>query len=268
MMTAQETFQLEMASAEAYEARFVPAMFAEWARELVAAAGVAPGQRVLDVACGTGIVARTAAEIVGPAAVTGVDINAAMLAVASRVRPEITWLPGDAAALPVPDEAFDLVLCQMALMFFPDPGAALREMARAAANGGTVGVVVPGRLEDQPAYGPFVDLVARHAGRDAASLLGVYWACGDTGRLRRLFAEAGLPLVEIATRTGIARYESADDFVAVEVESTPLAERLSAEQFELIRSGAGNVLEPFTDDDGGLAVPLQGHIVLATKNAD
>ena len=123
-----ETFQLELAAAEAYEERFVPAIFAEWAQLLVAEAGVAPAQRILDVACGTGIVARRAAEIVGAPAVTGVDINDAMLTVAKRVRPDITWLLGDAVALPLPDADFDAVLCQMALMFFPDAVAALREM--------------------------------------------------------------------------------------------------------------------------------------------
>lgn len=146
-----ETFELELAAAETYEERFVPAIFAEWAQLLVAEAGVAPGQRILDVACGTGIAARGAAEIAGASAVTGVDINEAMLTVAARVRPDITWLLGDAAALPLPDEDFDTVLCQMGLMFFPDAAAALREMGRVAAVGGTIAAAVPGRLEDQPA---------------------------------------------------------------------------------------------------------------------
>jgi SAM-dependent methyltransferase len=264
-MASGETFQLEMAAAEAYEARFVPAMFAEWARALVAAAGVAPGQRVLDVACGTGIAARTAGGITDPAKVTGVDINEAMLAVAARVQPGITWLQGDAAALPVPDGSFDTVLCQMSLMFFADPVAALREMRRATAEGGTVAVAVPGRLSDQPAYGPFVDLVARHAGPEAMSLLGVYWACGESADLRRMFDAAGLSEVDLRTRTGTARYASADDFVEVEVEGTPLADRLSTEQVMDIREGVGSVLAPFAADGGALAVPLQGHIVIGRK---
>ncbi len=264
-MAGSETFQLEEAAAEAYEAKFVPAMFAEWAQQLVTVAGVAPGQRILDVACGTGIVARTAAEIAGAEAVTGVDINPAMLAVAARVRPDISWMQGDAAALPVPDGAFHTVLCQMSLMFFPDALAALREMDRAAAVGGKVAVVVPGRLADQPGYRPFVELVSRHAGPDAMSLLGVYWACGDLEELKRLFAKAGLHEVESRTHTGKAKYSSAADFVAVEVESTPLMARLSEEQFARIRAEAAAVLQPFTGADGSLTVPLQGHIVVGRK---
>ncbi|AUI51765.1 class I SAM-dependent methyltransferase [Arthrobacter crystallopoietes] len=264
-MAHTESFQLEEAAAEAYEAKFVPAMFTEWAQRMVTVAGVSPGQRILDVACGTGIVARTAAEIAGAEAVTGVDINPAMLAVAARVRPEISWLQGDAAALPVPEGAFDVVLCQMALMFFPDAVAALREMCRAAVDGGTVAVAVPGRLADQPGYGPFVELVSRHADSGAMSLLGVYWACGNLEKLERLFAEAGLHGVESQTHIGEAKYSSAADFVAVEVESTPLMARLTEDQFARIRTEAAAVLQPFAAADGALTVPLQGHIVVGRK---
>jgi SAM-dependent methyltransferase len=260
-----ETFQLELAAAEAYEERFVPAIFAEWAQVLVTEAGVAPGQRVLDVACGTGIAARRAAEIAGAPAVTGVDINDAMLKVAARIRPDITWLLGDAAALPLPDAAFDTVLCQMALMFFPDPAGALREMGRVASVGGTIAAAVPGRLEDQPAYGPFVELVARHAGAEAMSLLSVYWACGDPERLQRLFAEAGLTVTATRTHVGTARYASADDFVVGEVESTPLMDRLTPEQYAQVRLGAKAVLQPFTDRDGSVAAPLHGLIIVARR---
>lgn len=177
-MSTSEAFQLDLAAAEAYEKRFVPAMFAEWAEVLVAEAGVAPGQRILDVACGTGIAARRAAEIAGASSVTGVDINEAILTIAARVHPGITWLRGDAAALPFPDAEFDSVLCQMALMFFSDPLAAVREMRRVTSDGGTIAVAVPAQLEDQPAYGPFLDLAGRHAGAEAMSLLDAYWACG------------------------------------------------------------------------------------------
>ena len=165
-----ETFQLTAELAEAYEAHFVPAFFAQWAPPLLDAAGVASGQRVLDVACGTGIVARTAAGRVGPGgAVTGLDLNEAMLAVARRIRPDLTWRQGDAAALPFESGTFDAVLSQMALMFFPDPAGALREMARVARSGGAVAVLIPAGTDRNPPYQRFEDIVARHAGPAGAS---------------------------------------------------------------------------------------------------
>ena len=103
MQAASETFRLSAAAAEMYEAQFVPALFAEWAPRLIDLAGIAPGQAVLDVACGTGILARTVADVQrGQGRVVGVDLNEAMLGVARRVRPEIDWRQGDAARLPFP----------------------------------------------------------------------------------------------------------------------------------------------------------------------
>jgi ubiquinone/menaquinone biosynthesis C-methylase UbiE len=144
-----ESFQIPLEAAEVYESAFVPGFFAQWAPLLCDAAGVGPGDEVLDVACGTGIVARTAAERVVPSGrVVGVDLNEAMLAVARRVGPGIEWRQGDVSALPFLDAAFDRVLCQMALMFFPDRVGALREMARVAHPGATAAVVVPTAARD------------------------------------------------------------------------------------------------------------------------
>ncbi|MGH9261866.1 MAG: class I SAM-dependent methyltransferase, partial [Acidimicrobiales bacterium] len=154
-MSTTERFQLTKDEAELYESTFVPAIFAEWAPLLVDAVGVEPGDAVLDVATGTGIVARRAADrLAGDGMVVGLDINDAMLGVARRIRPDIGWQCGDAARLPFPDRAFDAVFCQMALMFFPDRTKVLAEMARVSAVGGAVGLVVPSSLDTQPAYRP------------------------------------------------------------------------------------------------------------------
>src|SRR5687768_4083844 len=115
-MTTTEDFQVSLRAAETYEARFVPAIFAEWAPLLADLAGIRPGMAVLDVACGTGIVTRTVADRLGSAGrVVGIDLNAGMLAVARRVRPELDWRQGDVAHLPFAEGSFDAVLCQMAL---------------------------------------------------------------------------------------------------------------------------------------------------------
>jgi SAM-dependent methyltransferase len=260
-----EAFQIPIEAAEAYEAAFVPAFFAQWAPVLCDTACVDAGQHILDVACGTGIVARTAAERAGAAHVVGVDLNEAMLTVARRVRGDIDWRQGDVAALPLSDRSFDAVLCQMALMFFPDRIRALREMARVTVPSGTVAVLVPASLDEQPAYGPFVEVAARHAGREARNLLTAYFACGDLDELTGWFGRAGLRVTATTTHSGSARFPSPDALVTTEVESTPLGERISAEVYDRIKRDAREVLAPFTADDGTLEVPFRVHVVAARR---
>jgi ubiquinone/menaquinone biosynthesis C-methylase UbiE len=266
MQTASETFRLSAAAAEMYETQFVPALFGEWAPRLTDLAGVAPGQAVLDVACGTGIVARTVADLQrGQGRVVGLDLNEAMLVVARRVRPEIEWRQGDAARLPFPDGSFDVALCQMAFMFFPDRARVLKEMARVVTAAGTVALSVPSRLASQPAYAPFVEMAARHAGPEAAALLGTYFASGDLDELRRLVEAAGLQIAASRTHLGTVKCPSVDAFVATEVESTPLRERISDEVYARIREGARELLRPFTKPGGAAEIPLEGHVIAARK---
>lgn len=265
MTTSPEAFQISLEAAELYESRFVPALFAEWVPHLLDLVDVGAGQQVLDVACGTGTVARGAAARVGPEGrVVGLDRNEAMLAVAGRVVPGLEWRLGDAARLPFPDASFDVVVCQMALMFFPDRKAAVAEMGRVAGPLGTVGLLVPSRLEAQPAYGPLVDVVAGVAGPEAVSLMNTYWACGDLDELRALVGAAGLEVAATRTRMGTARFDSVDALVTTEVESTPLAERIDQDTYRAIREGARRVLAPYVTAAGGVEAPIECHLVAAT----
>lgn len=177
------------------------------------------------------------------------------------------WAPilCDAAALPLADRSFDAVLCQMALMFFPDRIGALREMARVAARSGTVAVLVPAGLGAQPAFGPFIDMAARQAGPEARSLLDTYFACGDLDELTSLFGRAGLRVTGTQTHSGTARFGSVDAFVTTEVESTPLRERISAGVYHRIKQGAREVLAPFTAAEGTLAAPFVVHVAVAAR---
>jgi SAM-dependent methyltransferase len=150
-MNATETFQISVETAETYEAAFVPSLSAHLAPHLLDAAEVTAGDHVLDVACGTGIVARMATERIGPAGrVVGLDRNEAMLTVARRIRPDLDWRRGEAMSLPFPDDSFDVVLCQSGLMFVPDPAAAVGEMARVVRPGGRVAAQVWSSLDVRP----------------------------------------------------------------------------------------------------------------------
>ncbi|HEY5784762.1 MAG TPA: methyltransferase domain-containing protein [Microlunatus sp.] len=261
-----ESFQVTPEAAEMYEAAFVPAFFTQWASILCEEAGISSGMHVLDVACGTGVVARVAADQVGPfGVVTGIDLNAAMLTVARRVRPDIDYRLGDAAALPVPDASYDVVVSQMALMFFPDQSKSLREMARVAKPGGTVAVLVPSDLGSQAVFGPFVAMAARHAGAAASSLLTSYFRCGDLHELSTTFEAAGLVPASSHNVQGTYRAPSVDAFVTTEVESTPLRARISDQTYQAIRADACDVLAPFTASDGSVQGPFETNLVVGRK---
>ncbi len=256
----RESFQITPEQAEVYEERFVPGIFAEWAPRIVAYAEITPGDRVLDVACGTGIVARTAAAAVAPGgAVTGVDLNPAMLAVARRVSPGLAWQQGDAAALPVADDAVDVCTCQMALMFFADRPAAWREMARVARR--RVAVLVPASIAEQPAYSLLTEVVAEHAGDEGAALLMAYWSAGDLGELTSTAGAAGLRDVESSTVLGTAAFDSIEALVATEVEGSPLIDRIDAATYARIRADANRVLAPYATPSGAVEAPLRCHLV-------
>jgi len=265
-VTDTETFQLSLAAAETYETKFVPALFGEWAPVVVEAAGVDRGYDVLDVACGTGVVAREVAARVGPTGrVVGVDINEAMLTVARRSRPDIEWRRADVVALPFADGSFDAVVCQAALMFFPDRVAAVREMRRVLKDDGKLVIQVWAGLDAQPAYRRVVEIAARHAGPDAVDLLSSYWVMGDLDGTRNLIDDAGLALTEATTHVGTARFDSIDELVKIEVESTPLIDRIDDATYQAIIADAREALREFAAADVRVAAPIVGHIFLATR---
>jgi SAM-dependent methyltransferase len=261
-----ETFDLSLEQAHAYEDLFVPALFAQWVPTLLAAAGVAAGHRVLDVACGTGVVARGAAELVGPSgAVSGVDLNPAMLEVAKEHASTIDWRLGDAAALPFADADFDAAVCQSALFFFAEPLKAVREMARVVRHGGTVALQTYAGLDEQPAYGPFVELVARLAGDDARRLLGTYWSQGDLGELGVLLEGAGLELTTAESRLGHVHFPSVEAFVHTEMRATPLAARIDDDTSAAILEATRQAFAEHEEPGGGVVLPIRASFVAGRR---
>ena len=180
-----------------YERHLVGPLFRPWALAILDEAGLRRDDRVLDVACGTGIVARLAKERLGPGArVAAVDVSAPMLEVARSLSPAVDWREGNAAALPLRDgEAFDVVFCQQGLQFFNDREGAAREMRRALVPGGRLAVSTWRPIAEAPVF--------RETHRIAERLLGPIvdqrHALGDERELERLLVEAGFD--EVRTRT-------------------------------------------------------------------
>src|SRR5262249_12784814 len=206
-MSEHDRGQVSGRAAEIYEEFFLPALFAEWSGRLIGAAKIRFGERVLDVACGTGVLGRAVADRVGDdGEVVGLDVNDGMLAVARRKAPGIQWKQGRAESLPFGDESFDAVLCQFGLMFFEDRAAALREMIRVARTGGRVAVAVWSSLDAAPGYADVVELLARLFGEEIADALRAPFVLGDRRELEGLCKESGIDRAEIRTVEGMARF--------------------------------------------------------------
>jgi SAM-dependent methyltransferase len=210
---------------ENYERYFVPAIGRPLARALVDLAGVRPGQRVLDVACGTGIVARVTAERVGAEGlVAGTDINPGMLAVARSTAASgapISWHEAPADALPFPEGAFDIVLCQLGLQFFPDRLGALREMRRVLAPSGRALVLVPGPAPE--IFAILEDTLATHFTPEVAAFVQVVFSLHEPGELLGLLTGAGFRRPDARAHSKTLPLPSPEEFLWQYVSSTPLA---------------------------------------------
>lgn len=262
---AQSTGQVGSDAATFYEELFVPALFAQWGPRMADALGALPGERGLDVACGTGVLARELANRLGGTNVTGVDTNDGMLAVARTRAPEIQWRSAHADALPFDDGCFDVVGCQFGLMFFPDRAAALAEMWRVLEPGGRLAVAVWASLEDTPAYATVVAMLKRLFGEDVANELRAPFCLGDRDALAELFRTANIPDANIATTIGDAKFASIRAWVDADAKAWTLAERLDPEQYDRLQREAQSALAGFTNDEGRVVFDSPAHIVTATK---
>jgi len=223
-MTGEQRWHLAGTAPEIYAEHLVPAVFAPWAPVLLDAAAVGIGHTVLDVACGTGVVAAAAVERVGPSgAVTGVDINPGMIAVAARTQ-GVRWAQADAARLPFPDGGFDRVLCQAGLQFVPDRLGALHEMRRVLRPGGRVALLVWRALHHSPGFAALADALQAVVGPEAAAVMRAPFVFGDDPRpLVTLLDSAGFGDVDVQARAGTVCFASVEAFVRCQRAASPLA---------------------------------------------
>jgi ubiquinone/menaquinone biosynthesis C-methylase UbiE len=209
-----------LSPAQKYEQFFVPAMFAPFARSLVDWAGLDPGQHVLDLACGTGIVARLAAPRVSESGrVVAMDLRQGMLDAARTIAPPqgatIEWVQGDATDPGIPDAMFDHVICHAGLMFFPDRPRALAEARRMLKPGGRLSLQVWQDLGKQTLFHAMARYEFAHL-----QPLAVTWddfnqpfSLGDAAELRSLLEGAGFREIEIRQEVRDARFPDPDSFV-------------------------------------------------------
>ena len=258
--------QVSKSAAEVYEAFFVPALFDQFAPRMTTALQLRPGDSVLDVACGTGVLAREAARRVSPGgSVTGVDRNEGMLAVAHRTAPGIAWRSALAEALPFEGASFDAVGCQFALMFFEDRTAALEEMWRVLRPGGRLAVAVWAPLAASPGYQAMARLLDRLFGAGIAAALEAPFVLGDEAKLLALFREAGIANPSLVAEKGTARFESIDAWLHTEIKGWTLADAIDDSQYARLLHESRKVLSPYAGSDGRVAFAAPAHIVRVHK---
>lgn len=251
---------------ENYERYFVPAIGAPAASALIKIAALRPGERVLDVACGTGVVTRLASEAVGTdGTVAGLDVNPGMLAVArSTTSPimVIEWHEGSAEAMPLPEASFDAVLCQMGLQFMPDKHAALSEMRRVLAPGGRLILNVPG-----PTPQLFVimgEVLARHLDAEAADFVNQVFSLHDTAEIHNLVNGAGFRDVSVQADTKSLCLPPPEEFLWQYVHSTPLAGAVAQVNDERLASLERDLAADWQEFVKDRALMLKVRMVVAT----
>ena len=264
-MTATPTFS--GTPGEIYERHMVPAIFQQWAPALAETAGVQPGQRVLDVACGTGVVTRLLAERVGTGGhVVGLDFNPGMLAAAraATTNANVTWREGDVANMPFLDGSFDVVVCQQGLQFFPDKPAALREMRRVLAPGGRLALSVWRSVDNAPGFRVLEEKLALRIGKERAAL--PPFSMGDGQLLRALVTGTGFREVRVEADVKLTRFQTAEHFVRSMVGGAPSMLGDLAAQGPAALDGIVSEVAAATRgylDDEGWATPQASNIVSA-----
>jgi SAM-dependent methyltransferase len=252
----------------------VPRIFGPWGHELLGELGLAPGEAVLDVACGPGTVTRLAAALSGPAGrVTGCDLSLAMLGIAAGLGSvaggaAIEYVEAPADRLPVPDASFDVVSCQQGLQFFPDRPAALAEMSRVLRPGGRIGVAVWKRIEECPPFAVLAEAIREVAGGELADrYAGGPWGLPRAGDLRALLERAGFADVRVADRALPVTFEGGPAQLAATYAAAGVAgeiETLSPPDRERLHEAVARLSQPLLAD-GEVRSQMASHLVIARR---
>lgn len=261
------TLQSQIEAARAYEELFVPALVGQFAPKVADAARVVEGERVLDVACGTGVLARETLKLVGPnGRVVGIDAVRGMIEVAQQIAPAIEWHEGKAESLPFSDGSFDAVVSQFGLMFM-NRAQAIAEMLRVLTSRGRLAIAVWNSLQNIPAYAVGAELFERIGGQEAANALRAPFVLGDPNELREMFSDAGVDSIEVTTHSGTAVFPSIRVMIEADLRGwlPMMGVNLSEEQISQILSEAEVALGAYATSDGEVRFDISAHIVTGEK---
>lgn len=262
--------KVDTTAALAYDNYMVPSLFGSWVDDVIALAHLRPGERVLDVACGTGTATHAAANRVMPnGSVAGLDVDPGMIEVA-RAKPlpaegaRVTWHCENALKMPFQDGAFDVVLCLQGLQFFPERVSGLKEMRRVLGAAGRMAASVWRTIEHCKGHDALAKILERH-GVDAQAARRPF-SLGDAEELAGSAQEAGFRNVTVQAVTKFMRFPSPQDFVRNLAAGAPstrhaLAKVPDAQRQQLIAEVSAE-LQPYVDAEG-VGIPYASHLLLA-----
>jgi ubiquinone/menaquinone biosynthesis C-methylase UbiE len=263
--------EVDTSAADAYETSLVPGLIAPWAELIVSEAKITEGMSVLDVGCGTGIVARHAARRSGSVGrVVGMDIDHGMLGAAKSVSIKeglsIDYQYGSACELPFDSGAFDAVLCLQGLQYFPDPMRALREFRRVLKSRSVLAIVTWSELESCKGWWALVSALERR-GIDASAARKPF-ALSSADEIRSLYARAGFEDISVHSEQRVSNFRSANHFVAAMLQGAPstrlaLGQVPKGEWPDFI-SEVDDLLAPW-QTASGLAFPTQCNVLKARR---
>jgi ubiquinone/menaquinone biosynthesis C-methylase UbiE len=272
---ARNEYKLEGSGPELYEKILVPPLFTPWADDLIRRVDIKSGEKVLDVATGTGIVARRAAAVVGPSGtVTALDINPAMLGVARKApapeQPAIKWVEGDALILPFGDGEFDVVMCQQAMQFFQDRKKAVHEMFRVLARGGRVALASWRAPEHNPYGIAFARVVERRVSPEAGKETRSPFAWDNGDEMAKLLKEAGFKNVKVEavtldmTEPDLRRF-IINDLLAYPSTGKAIAGWSEAQRDALVEEILAALAQYKEKDGSSWKIPWASNVGVATK---
>jgi ubiquinone/menaquinone biosynthesis C-methylase UbiE len=260
--------QEELVAGRGYEALFVPAVFQPWTRHLIDGAGVKEGFHVLDVACGSGVLARHALSISGTSGrVVGIDSAPGMIAAAREIEPAVDWILGSAEELRFGDSVFDCIVSQFGMMFFSDRHAAASEMFRAIKPGGRLAVAVWNSIENNPAYGDIISVLDEQVSIAAGDALRLPYSLGDSKEVTGIFDHVGFTDITVETKTEQATFPSSRTMVEAELRGwLPLFDiHLTEEKIADVLVKSDGKLSKYAAQSGEAVFPTSAHILTAHK---
>jgi ubiquinone/menaquinone biosynthesis C-methylase UbiE len=264
-------WQLEGNAPLAYDTHIVDIFLRDYSRRLVDVAAIKPGDRVLDVGCGTGVLTRLVANKIGSAGqVVGFDLNAGMLARArasGETATAIEWRLGNATEMPFADATFDCVICQHGLQFIPNKAAAVSEMHRVLADRGRIVISVWRAIEHCPWQAAIADAVERNIGSEQAAQIRSAFSFGDADQLQQIIVAAGFRGVEIRIERETILHASMAEYVPGYISATPVAAAvagLDKEAQAKFTTDVRDALAAYRVGDG-LAAPIEAHVAIGHR---